>query len=290
MAHPIGYSLIADAYDFSDVPAALDEAEVLSVDFVELPLFALHLVADGRPVEDRVRRLERILDGRRLATSAHGFLDVNPMAPAEDLPRHEAVADAMLAVAGRLGCRHVVFHAGRHPPSPPQAVADAHDRQRAMLHRLGDAAAAVGVTAVIENVFGYGGLETPLPSALAADLAAVGHPAVAACLDIGHAAIAAAEAERDMAAEVAALSPFARHVHVHDNFARPSTRGFFHPSEALAFGEGDLHLAPGHGLLPIGRLVAESGLPSDAWLNLELSGLRWPDLATGLAALRGWSG
>ncbi len=206
------------------------------------------------------------------------------MAAEAELPRHEAVARAMVAIAGRLGCRHVVFHAGRLPPCSADEAEAARRRQRDMLARLGDTVAAAGVIAVVENVFAYDGLTTPTPSALAADLIAVDHPAVAACLDVGHAAIAAAEAGLDVGAEVAALAPLARHVHVHDNFARPRSRAFFHPSEALAFGEGDLHLAPGDGALPLDRLLG--GLRADAWLNLELSALRWPDLASAVGRLR----
>lgn len=284
MARLVGYSLIADAYDFSDVPAALDEAERMGVDCVELPLFALHLVADGRPVTARVDRLAALLAGRRLKTSAHGFIDVNPMADAAEAPLHRRAAEAMIAIAGAFGCRHVVFHAGRHRPEAD--VPDAYRRQREMLARLGDAAQAAGVVVAVENVFSHGGLETPAPSRLARELLALGHPAVAACLDIGHAAITAAEGGLDLAAELAALAPLAPHVHVHDNFARPRSRAFFHPSEALAFGEGDLHLAPGQGNLPLGRLLHDSGLGDTAWLMMELNGLRWADLAEGLAHIR----
>lgn len=288
MPRLVGYSLIADAYDFSDVPAALDEAERMGVDCVELPLFALHLVADGRPVTARVDRLAGLLAGRRLMTSAHGFIDVNPMAEAAEAPLHRRAAEVMIAIAGAFGCRHVVFHAGRHRPDTN--VAEAYHRQREMLARLGDAAQAAGVVVAVENVFSYAGLETPAPSRLAQELLALGHPAVAACLDIGHAALAAAEMRLDLAAELAALAPLAPHVHVHDNFARPRSRVFFHPSEALAFGDGDLHLAPGRGTLPLDRLLHASGLAETAWLMMELNGLRWADLAEGLAHIRSVDG
>lgn len=282
----IGVSLVADAYDFSDFPAALDEAEALGLDFVELPLFALHLVAAGRVLDDRVAALAAVLAGRRLAFSAHGFLDVNLAAAPDALPAHEAVAAAMVTVAARLGVDRVVFHAGRLPAGTTAVeAAAAAVREVDALRRLGARAADAGVLVAIENVFRWNGRVTASPAELAARLAAVDHPAVAACFDVGHGAIAATEAGLDLDAETAALAPLARHVHVHDNFGRPAPERFFHPSEALAFGAGDLHLPLGRGALPWERLLA-AGFPADAWFDVELNARYWPELTDTVARLR----
>jgi sugar phosphate isomerase/epimerase len=294
----VGYSLIADAFDFSDFPAALDEAEALGVDSVELPVFAMHLIAGGRLVEPRVDRFAAVLAGRRFAISVHGPLGINLMDRAELLPRHEAVARASIAVAARFGARHLVIHTGRVAPADLPDMEAAYARQRAALVRLGDVAGAAGVTLCVENVFRYSGLETATPSRLAAELEAVAHPAVAACFDVGHGAIRAAEAGLDPFAEAAgldpfaeaaALAPFARHVHVHDNFGRPMGLGTFHPSEALAFGDGDLHLPLGWGDLPWADLLAGAGFPRDCWLNLELNARYWPELPACIARLKALS-
>ena len=45
----VGYSLSnEDDYGFRTLPARLDEAEAHGVDFLELPLNAMDLIADGR--------------------------------------------------------------------------------------------------------------------------------------------------------------------------------------------------------------------------------------------------
>jgi sugar phosphate isomerase/epimerase len=277
-AHRLGYSLIADAFDLSDFPAALDEAEALGVDSVELPLFALHLVAGGRVVAERVARLAAVLEGRRLAVSGHGILGINLTDRADRLERHMAVAEAGIEVARRLGVGNLVIHAGRHPEAAAEEIEGAMLRQRDALRRLGDAAARAGVVLCVENVFRYAGLWTPTPGRLAAEISAVAHPNVAACLDVSHAAIACHEAGADLTAEARALIPFARHVHLHDSFGRPAGLGTFHPSEALAFGDGDLHLPLGWGGIDFDGLFDGCAFPAGATFNVELNARYWPEL------------
>ena len=99
----IGYSIRASAPEFEDLPAKLDEAEALGVDFVELPAFAWTLVVDGRVLEDRLERLVAMTRDRPFGYTVHGPLAINLMSPKARLPRHEALLDAMIAISGAWG-------------------------------------------------------------------------------------------------------------------------------------------------------------------------------------------
>jgi len=55
----VGYSLREGSPEFDDLGAGLDEAEALGVDVVELPVYAWHLMVEGRLLENRVKDLQR---------------------------------------------------------------------------------------------------------------------------------------------------------------------------------------------------------------------------------------
>jgi sugar phosphate isomerase/epimerase len=58
------------------------------------------------------------------------------------------------------------------------------------------------------------------PSELAEQIAAVDHPAVGVCLDVGHAALAASAFDFDYLEECAAVAPLVGHLHLHDNLGK----------------------------------------------------------------------
>lgn len=281
----IGYSLRSTSPEFADLPALLDEAEGLGVDFVELPVFCWTLVVDGRVLTDRLDRLVRATRDRPFGYTVHGPLAINLMSPRARLPRHAAALDAAIEVAGALGALNLVLHTGCVRTDDDIEVA--YSRQREALSRAGDRAAAADLTLCVENIFRFEPMrETALPSRLAAELDAVDHPHVRATLDVSHAFLRATEARVDFMNEISALAPFARHVHVHDSFGRPVESWAIDEAERLALGEGDLHLPLGWGGIDWDQVAARCRLAPGAVVNLELNGRYRAELPGQISVLR----
>jgi len=285
-----GYAIREGSPEFDDLGAALDEAEALGVDLVELPAYAWHLIVGGRLLRNRVDDLVAALSGRNLTYSMHGTLAINLMDVAERLPRHEAVLEANIEIASAVGAGHLVIHTG-FITDPGDDIELAYARQREALARAGDKAAASGVRLCVENIFRYpGARETASPSKLAGELAAIEHDSVRATLDVSHAYIRCAENRLDPIAEMAALAPLVAHFHLHDSFGRPTQMWTYHRAEAVALGEGDLHLPIGWGSIDWDAVVAAVQPPEGAQAILELEPAHWRELPEQVHALRALAG
>jgi len=125
-----------------------------------------------------------------------------------------------------------------------------------------------------------------LPSRLAREIEAIGHPNVKACLDFSHAALACAAQGADFLAEAKQLARVARHLHIHDSFGDPAQFWTFSRSERLALGLGDLHLPIGWGNIPWRRIMEEFTFLPDAIFNLELPSQYWFELSDSVGAVR----
>ena len=146
------------------------------------------------------------------------------------------------------------------------------------LRSAGDIAAGLGVTLAVENSYpeppilrGETDAYAAWPSELAGHVAAVDHPAVGVCLDVGHAAVAAGAFGFDFLEECAAAAPLVRHLHLHDNLGRPEPEnGEPRVAERLAYGIGDLHLPPGRGSIPLQELIRTTKFPRNPTVCVEL--------------------
>ncbi|WP_245504696.1 sugar phosphate isomerase/epimerase family protein [Aquabacter spiritensis] len=273
-----------------DLPAMLDEAETLGVDFVELPIFAWTLIANGRVIPERLERLVRLTRDRPFGYTVHGPLAVNLMEVPARLPPHVALLDAAITVAGAVQAVHLVLHSGC-VRDHDDTFAVAYARQRQALQRAGDTAGEAGVTLCVENIFRFEPMrETATPSRLAEEIDAIAHPHVRATLDVSHAYLRCADAKIDPVREIQALARFARHVHVHDSFGRPQEAWSMNEAERLGLGEGDLHLPVGWGSIAWEELARSCRIEPGAILNLELNARYWSELKDQVALLRGLSG
>ena len=285
-----GYSLREGSPEFDDLGLSLDEAEALGVDVVELPVYAWHLIVGGRVLTGRLADLTSSLAGRKLRYTVHGPLSINLMDLPERLSRHEAVLDAAIEIAGTIGADNLVIHTGIVREQGDD-IEVAYARQREALVRAGDRAAAAGLTLCVENIFRFAGArETATPLKLAGELAAIDHDAVRATLDVSHAFIRCAETRHDPIAEIAALAPYVAHLHLHDSFGRPSDLWTYHPAEAVAFGEGDLHLPIGWGGIDWQAVAEAAPLTSAVTAILELNPRHWREIGTQVPVLRELAG
>ena len=289
--HKIGYTLWPASFELTEPGAfldeALDEAECLGVDSVEIPLFCTRVIADGRLLEPAVREMERSTAGRRVAYSLHGMLSINLMDQAEHIPLHEQVARANIELAARLGAPSLVLHCGLADPEHGEPLDDAYARQRDSLSKLGDFAAQHDVLLCIENIWNFDGRETALPGRLAQELASLDHASIRATVDFAHAALQCHLMGADLIEEIRALAPFVHHIHLNDCYGSEKAVSIALPAEALAYGSGDLHLPIGWGNLPFERLLTEPAYPDIVLtLNQELHPTYWYALADDVTEIR----
>lgn len=273
-----GISAHKRANDLSDLAGELDMIEGLGVESIELPTYDMDIVVGGRIRQPQLAALQRACAGRDVGFTVHGPLALNFMDAAWRLPRHFEVLEASLDVAAAVDATNYVLHAGVAPMEQAQALEAAYDRQLEWLARAGDLAAARGLTICVETLFTDDGrTHTPTPARLARELAALDHPAVRATIDFSHSYLRLdVEGRRaDYIAEVAALAPFAQHLHIHDSFGRQDDIWMFTEGERLAFGHGDLHLPVGWGDIPWAELMAACSFPQGVVFNIELKQRYW---------------
>ncbi len=266
---------ISDEGNFDQLRAEIGKAAALGMEFTEIPLFMLDLIAGGRVLPAQVRRLKEVTAGQGVGYTAHGPIALNLAAPADMLPRHMAVAKATIEVAAEIGAVHLVFHSGqvRGEGVDAAGIEAAYAQQRECLASLGDFAASHSLILAVENVLPLErGCTTALPSRVAREIETIGHPNVRACLDVSHAAVLCTAEGADFFAEAKALARVARHVHVHNSFGDPVRLFTFVRAERVAFGLGDLHLPIGWGNLPWQELMDTLDFEADVIFNLELPG------------------
>ncbi|BCP53860.1 hypothetical protein K32_24770 [Kaistia sp. 32K] len=247
----VGFTTTADAGDMNHIEASLARIVELGADVAELSLCGDDLIAGGRVIESRARRLADICAKFPLRYTVHGLIVSNFM-DAENLEFQKAAACAMVELSHRVGSDILVHHSGHAPMAPARVIAGYDRMQADALKELADFAGKHDVRVALENIFAVDDeMYRQQPSEVAATVQAINHPYLVTTIDFGHAYIEATRTGGDFLAEVAAMSPVAGHLHVHDNFGRPYTLSkFYHQSEAIALGIGDLHLPLGWGDLP----------------------------------------
>jgi sugar phosphate isomerase/epimerase len=278
MARVIGTGLSALETRRHDFPAHLDELAALGCETVELPFYDMDIVAGGHVREPALRALRTACAGRPFRYTVHGPLAINFFDEVFRLPRHFEVMKASMEASAEIGAIHYVVHVGMMPVKEIPGIEDAYARQREWLSRAGELAELLGLYVCVENLFrGHDGrVYTPTPSRLAMELASIGHPRVMATLDFGHAHLQNAHSGGDLIAEATALAPYAKHLHIHDNFGLADDIWAYSIGDKLAFGHGDLHLPVAWGNLPWEALIDACVFPDDVVFNIELDGRYWP--------------
>jgi sugar phosphate isomerase/epimerase len=273
-----GISAHKRANDLSDFAVELDMIEALGVETIELPTYDMNIVVGSRIRQPQLDALKRACAGRAVTFTVHGPLAINFMDEAWRLARHLEVLKASLDVAAAVNATNYVLHAGVAPLQQAYGLEDAYHRQREWLARAGDLAAERNLTVCVETLFTDNGSQhTPTPLRLARELAEIAHPAVAATIDFSHSYLRLDfEGRRsDYLSEVAALAPFAKHLHIHDSFGLQDDIWMFTEGERLAYGHGDLHLPVGWGDIPWVELMAACRFPEGVVFNIELKERYW---------------
>lgn len=284
----IGYSVYAgDDTTLRQLGAALDEADRLKPDFIELPLYQLDVIARGRVMPEKLKALKALTAGRSYGYTVHGPLSINLMDEPSRLERHKDVLKASLEISAALGAVHFILHGGTAESEQAAQLESLYQQQREALLSFGELAQSLGLIITVENLFGF--LKSrfvPLPSRLAEEISAVNHSHIKACLDFSHGFLNATQNGADFGAEMRALAPLAKHLHIHDSFGLTQDITTYWRSERLAYGLGDLHLPLGWGTIPWEEMMTELAFPPGLVLNLELPPQYWTELEPCLERLR----
>lgn len=220
----------------------------IGVDTVELGLTSLDLIAGGRIIEERAKRLVALTGQFDFRYTVHGLVSSNFMDPAT-CGFQLSAAKALVELCDRIGARVLVQHGGCLRADQIHERAGADQRERDALLELADFAKPYGVRIALENIFTTEqGQYRHTPVEIAETVKAVGHPSLVALIDFSHAYIESTYRGLDFREQLRAMAPVAGHLHVHDSFGRP--QGFYrghHPQEDTALGIGDLHMPLGWG-------------------------------------------
>lgn len=275
----LGISLrYEDVADGARLAGDLEMLREIGADFVEVCPQGLGIIVGGRLDPARLAPVKETLAAADLGYTVHPPLRLNLM----DLDRLElqrSVLESGVRFAGEIGASTVVCHAGvRHNRRHAHHSLNAQlATERETLREVGDLAGGLGVTISVENwcpieplINGEHYTYSVWPSELAGQVAAVDHPSVDVCLDVGHAFVASRFYGFDFLKECAVVAPLVGHLHLHDNLGRPEYAREPEPTERLAYGLGDLHLPPGRGAIPLNELFSRVGFPRDPAGCIEL--------------------
>lgn len=244
-------------------PALLKSYEAAGFSWVQLPSPPGAVLADSRLLTRHAAAAAAALATTELRAVVHAPVDLRVGTREAD-----RAFEGLLSYAAEAGAEQIVYHAlavAEGPRTKPVVAAE-----EASLHRLAPVAERLEVVLALENLAPlYPGPETLSASPLNVRTLArrIASPAVRVCLDVGHAHVVAdlrhttVDALCDPALDLASL------FHVHDNFgARWHATGDELGVDPLRL---DLHLPPGRGTLPWGR-VARSLAVHTAPLVLEV--------------------
>lgn len=266
------------------------------------------VVMNGRVAAGRLARYRKVAAGFGLRYTLHAPIsELNLMAPDPDF--QELQFRSWLEVAATVGCGTVTYHPGRfdsamQPRGNPHALLA---REQEALARLAEVAAGLDVVIACENLVSQAWWPAGqrqyscAPDWLVTLVTAVNHPHLAICFDLGHLMLSSVIEGYDYLAAARKLALHAVVLHVHDNFGKPTVApaaaGGAGPSMQLIRGEGDLHLPPGWGEVPLEETFALGGFQRRPIFVLEMDCRFWRDdldvarasIATGqrLAALAG---
>lgn len=281
---------------------ALDRriAEIVATggDVCELAAVRLDAVSACRVLPERMKKLRAVLAKHAIRYTLHAPIAVNLM----DEPHLELqvkAAEASLELADECGADIVVIHPGRvHPALWVDKSRELLKRERETLERLASRAETLGVRIAYENMSPnrriIAGTETSYALdliALAEQVAAVGHPALVACLDVSHARQGALLQGFDMYEQARVLAPHVGHIHFSDSTGVPSTIQWDNEGERLFFGIGDMHAPPGFGAIDFEKLGKDLPVLEGTAIAIELKDNHYHhSRAETLAAARAFAG
>ncbi|WP_054840455.1 TIM barrel protein [Thermococcus sp. JCM 11816] len=213
----------------------LADIKIKDYDFVSLFPHTLGLIKNGVVVEKKLRSLETTLKGVginyiiRMPTSMNLRDHVYHS-------RHFRVARAVADVAIKLGAKVIVMQSGK---------TGRLDLEIEALQSLADMLKPFDIKIALENTFSVKDTLYVVEN--------VNRDNVGFALDVAHAFLSAQGNEEKLLDDVKLGTDKTIILMVHDNFGKLFPQ--VEPEDALAYGVGDLHLLPGEGKIPFGKVL-----------------------------------
>lgn len=306
------------AGSLAQLAADLRFFEECGFDSVELSVHGLDVISGGRLQRDQLNRVRTIVTDFAFAFTVHAPDQINLAFP-QGRERGElepgmdrAVFVASLDFCAAIGAGIMVYHsglmalhevaAGLGPLPGDEDLARAREREVAALRELMPLAAERGVVVAMENrdphpwevatlrraglaeeqlVKYHAGMSVPV---LVAQVQAVNHPNLGLTLDLGHLFLAAHQVGFDYLQAIRQAAPHVLHLHVSDNWGRLGGP-FDSLNHRVPFGEGDVHLPPGWGVIPHAEALQQ--MPDyEGFLILEIRPRFYEHLAAALDTTR----
>ncbi|HWO49070.1 MAG TPA: sugar phosphate isomerase/epimerase [Solirubrobacterales bacterium] len=245
-------------YEWWPAPELLAEIEEAGFSWVQLPAPPPSVLADTRCCIRHAQAVCAAVSATRLRTVLHAPGDLLAGSPEAD----RAIAGA-ISYAAECGAEQVVYHA--QMVIEGRAAQDRLLAEARSLATLAGTAERVGVKLALENLAPvYPGPETVSANPLAVRSLArrLESPAVALCVDIGHANVVAGLRRTSLHRMIAPVLDLASVFHVHDNLGARWRAADQRPGiDPLRL---DLHLEPGRGSIDwfaVGALLADHRAP-----------------------------
>jgi len=276
----LGISLRSKSRDANDFLKRVEEVSKFNPFSIELMGFAQDLMINGKIVEQRLEKIQNILKNFSGHISLHGPMVVNFLDKKENLNHYEILCKAYIDLAHKLGVKKLIIHTGFCDIDDSKNLNKKYMIQRDYLKKVGDYAAKKNLLIYLENIFPFSELlHTALPSKLSDEINLMDHEYIRACFDVSHAYLCCAAFKSDFMTNAIDLGGNSDHWHVHDSFGKLNfINSYLTKSEALALGDGDLHLPVGDGNIPWKKVISNTKLPSDVVFNIELNPEFWLDL------------
>src|SRR4051794_17134722 len=262
----LGLNVHRDAWPTA---AGLSAYEAAGFAWVQVHTLPRAILADRRAALRHARALRGVLDATGLRLLLHAPDDLSAGAS-----EHDREFDGLLGYAAAAGAELIAYHGLNFVEADGPAAARLRERarleERSLIPRL-QRALPLGIVVAIENLAPmYAGQRRRCHDPLAVrDLVRrLDSPAAGMLLDLGHLHITADRTHSDIAALVAACAGDVVLFHAHDNLG--CRRAIDAPCvDPLKL---DLHLPPGRGSLPWGRIAGMVGThPAPVMLEVERS-------------------
>ncbi|WP_297520590.1 sugar phosphate isomerase/epimerase [Thermococcus sp.] len=213
----------------------LADVKIKDYDFVSIFPHALGLIKNGVVVEKKLRPVETTLRGVGIDYIVRMPTSVN-LRDNIYYTRHFRVAKAVADVAIKLGAKVIVMQSGR---------TGRLDLEIEALQELADMVGSFGIKLALENTFSVKDTLYVVEN--------VERENVGFALDVAHAFLSAQGNEEKLLEDVKLGTDKTVILMIHDNFGKLFPQ--VEPEDALAYGVGDLHLLPGEGKIPFGKVL-----------------------------------
>lgn len=213
----------------------LADIKIKEYDFVSIFPHTLGLIVNGCVVEKKLRPIETTLKGVGVDYILRMPTSVN-LRDHIYYSRHFRVARAVADVAIKLGAKVIVMQSGK---------TGRLDLEIEAIQQLADMVKPFGVSIALENTFSVKDTLYVVEN--------VQRDNVGFALDVAHAFLSAQGDENKLLEDVKLGTDKTIILMVHDNFGKLFPQ--VEREDALAYGVGDLHLMPGSGRIPFGKIL-----------------------------------